>query len=144
MSAPLSSGAPAERAWMLPDEPLPVRLMSTIHADTDGIHDELRTPADVDAWLDAAGVDRAGTPATAGELAKARALRDAVRRLAAHVTGDSRQAAAAATTDVQAALDQVNATAAELPASRLTLREGRLELRATGGPSPVTTGLARV
>ena len=83
---------------MLPDEPLPVRLMSTIHADTDGIHDELRTPADVDAWLDAAGVDRAGTPATTSELAKARALRDAVRRLAAHVTGDSRQAAASART----------------------------------------------
>src|ERR1700761_8944016 len=100
MSAPPSSGAPAERAWMLPDEPLPVRLMSTIHADTDGIHDELRTPADVDAWLDAA---RAGPPATTSELAKARALRDAVRRLAAHVTGDSRQAAASATTDLRAA-----------------------------------------
>jgi predicted RNA-binding Zn ribbon-like protein len=138
-----SPGAPAGRAWVLPDEPLPVRLMGTIHADTDGVHDELRTPADVDAWLDAVGIDRAGTHATAGELAKARALRDAVRRLAAHVTGDSRQAAASPTTDVRAALDQVNATAAELPASLLALRDGQLELGAPGGPSPVTTGLAR-
>jgi predicted RNA-binding Zn ribbon-like protein len=144
MPVPHSAGAPAGRAWMLPDEPLPVRLMGTIHADTDGIHDELRAPADVDAWLDAVGVDRAGTRATTSELARARALRDAVRRLAAYVTQDSRQAAASATTDPGAALDQVNATAAELPAPRLALRDGRLEVGAPGGPSPVTTGLARV
>ncbi len=47
MSTP-ASAAPSARAWMLPDEPLPVRLMGTIHADTDGIHDELRAAADVD------------------------------------------------------------------------------------------------
>jgi predicted RNA-binding Zn ribbon-like protein len=144
MSAPESAAAPAGRAWVLPDEPLPVRLMGTIHADTDGIHDELRTPADVDEWLDAAGLDRAGAHATMSELARARALRDAVRRLAAHVTGDSRQAAASAAADVAAALDQVNSVVAELPAPMLTLRDGRLELGAPGGPSPVMTGLARV
>ena len=59
MPVPDSAAAPAGRAWMLPDEPLPVRLMGTIQADTDGVHDELRTPADVDEWLDAAGIDRA-------------------------------------------------------------------------------------
>ena len=148
-STPASPGAPSGRAWVLPDEPLPVRLMGTIHADADGVHDELRTLADVDQWLDAAGLDRAGANATERELAKARALRDALRRLAAHVTRDSRQAAASATTDVQAAVDQVNSTAAELPAPVLTLRDGRLALSlpplgAPEGPSPVTTGLARV
>src|SRR5258707_8901806 len=112
MATPASAAAPLARAWVLSDEPLPVRLMGTIHADTDGIHDELRPPADVDEWLDAVGIDRAGAPATGGELARARALRDAVRRLAAHVTQDSRLAAvsargASATGDVAAALDQV-------------------------------------
>jgi predicted RNA-binding Zn ribbon-like protein len=129
---------------MRPDEPLPVRLMSTIWAGTDGPHDDLRTTADVDEWLAAVGIDRAGTHATESELAKARALRDAVRRLAGYVTRDSRPATAPATTDVAAALDQVNSTAAELPAPLLALRDGRLELDALEGPSPVTTGLARV
>jgi predicted RNA-binding Zn ribbon-like protein len=129
---------------MLPDEPPPVRLTSTVWADTDGIHDDLRTAADLDAWLDAVGIDRAGARATEGELARARALRDAVRRLAAFVTRDTRSAAASAMTDVTAALEQVNLTAAELPAPLLALRNGRLELSAGRSASPVTTGLARV
>ena len=45
---------------------------------------------------------------------------------------------------MQAALDQVDSAADELPAARLALRDGRLELGAPAGPSPVTTGLARV
>lgn len=144
MSTSAQAAQAAERNWVLPDEPLPVRLMSTIWADADGPHDDLRTMADVNDWLDAVGVDRAGAQATEGELATARALRDAVRLLAAHVTGDERPGAAAATADVAAALDQVNVTTAELPAPRLALRDGRLELGLPGGPSPVTTGLARV
>src|ERR1700722_7815326 len=80
------------RAWLLPDEPVPVRLMSTIWADTEGIHDDLRTPRGIDAWPDAVGVDRAGPRATAAEFTQARGLRDAVRQLAAFVTADSGQA----------------------------------------------------
>jgi predicted RNA-binding Zn ribbon-like protein len=140
----MSTSAAAERAWVLPDEPLPVRLMSTIWADTDGRHDDLRTAADVDEWLDAVGVDRTGAHTTDGELAAARALRDAVRLLAAYVTADDRPGAAAAADQVAATLDLVNATAAELPAPRLRLRDGRLEVGAPEGPSPVATGLARV
>jgi predicted RNA-binding Zn ribbon-like protein len=136
--------APAERSWVLSDEPPPVRLMSTIWADADGIHDDLRTTADVDEWLDAVGVDRAGAHATESELAITRALRDAVRRLAAYVTRDGRAGAAFAITDVAAALGQVNSIAAELPAPRLALRDGRLELGVHDGQSPVTTGLAQV
>ena len=101
-------------------------------------------PADVDEWLDAVGIDRAGAHATESELAQARALRDAVRRLAGYVTQDSRPAAVSAMTDVAAALDQVNSAAAELPAPLLALRDGRLELGTHPGASPVTTGLARV
>jgi predicted RNA-binding Zn ribbon-like protein len=139
-----SAATPAERAWVLPDEPLPVRLMSTIWAGQDGIHDDLSTTAALDEWLDAVGMDRAGTHATGHELAKARALRDAVRRLAGYVTQDTRPAAVSATTDVATALDLVNSTAAELPAPRLAVRDGRLELGAHRGPSPVTTRLAQV
>ncbi len=139
-----SAAAPPARVWMLPDEPEPVRLMSTIWADSEGIHDDLRTRFDLADGLDAVGTDRAAAPATEAELAQARALRDAVRRLAAFVTLDTRAAAASAITDVAVALDQVNSTAAALPAPRLALRDGRLELSADGGPSPVTTGLARV
>jgi predicted RNA-binding Zn ribbon-like protein len=135
---------PPDRDWVLPDEPLPVRLMSTIWADVDGPHDDLRAPADLDGWLDAVGVDRAGAHATEGELATARALRDAARVLAAHVTGDDRPGAAADRADVDAALNRVNVTAAELPAPRLALRDGRLERGVPGGPSPVRTGLAQV
>jgi predicted RNA-binding Zn ribbon-like protein len=126
------------------DEPLPVRLTSTIRAGAEGIHDDLRTTAALDEWLDAAGIDRAGAHATERELAKARALRDALRRLAGDVTRDTRPAAASAMTDVAAALDLLNATAAELPAPRLVLLDGRLEPAADHGPSPAATGLARV
>ena len=38
----------------------------------------------------------------------------------------------------------MNATAAALPAPRLALRDGHLETGPPTGPSPVTTGLARV
>ncbi|HEY1664858.1 MAG TPA: ABATE domain-containing protein [Trebonia sp.] len=139
-----SAGGPAERAWVLSDEPLPVRLMGTIRAGADGIHDDLAAPADVDEWLDAVGIDRAGAHATERELAKARALRDAVRRLAGYVTQDTRPAAASSVTDVAAALDLVNSVAAELPAPRLALHDGRLELGAGRGASAVATGLAQV
>ena len=139
-----SADGPAERAWVLSDEPLPVRLMGTIRAGADGIHDDLSTTADVDEWLDAVGIDRAGAHATERELAQARALRDAVRRLAGYVTQDTRPAAASAMTDVAAALDLVNSVAAELPGPRLALHDGRLELGAGRGTSAVATGLAQV
>jgi predicted RNA-binding Zn ribbon-like protein len=135
---------PAERAWVLSDEPLPVRLMSTIWAGPDGLHDDFRTTADLNEWLDAVGADRAGARATEGELSTARALRDAVRRLAASVSEDTRPFATGPVTAVAEAVEQVNATAAELPAPRLALRDGRLELGARTAPSAVTTGLARV
>jgi predicted RNA-binding Zn ribbon-like protein len=128
---------------MLPGEPVPVRLMSTIWAGTDGIHDDLRTQADVDEWLDAVALDRAGAHATEAELAAARALRDAARRLAGYLTQDTRPAAASPVSDLTAALDQVNQAAAELPGPRLALRDGRLEAGTAAGASPVTAGLAQ-
>jgi predicted RNA-binding Zn ribbon-like protein len=129
---------------MLPDEPVAVRLMSTIWADSEGRHDDLQTPHDVDAWLDAVGVDRAGTRATPAEFAKARGLRDAVRRLAAFVTADSRQAVAAKAGHLGDDLKMVNAVAAEAPPPALILRGERLERGNQTHASPVTAGLAHV
>jgi predicted RNA-binding Zn ribbon-like protein len=136
---PITAGA--ERAWVLPEEPLPVRLMSTVWADPDGRHDDFRAPADLDDWLDAVGLDRAGARASAGEFAAARALRDAARQLASYVTQDTRNAAPP---DVDQALSQVNAAAAALPAPCLLIRAGRLERGTATGHSPVTTALADI
>jgi predicted RNA-binding Zn ribbon-like protein len=132
------------RDWVLPEEPAPVRLMNTVWADASGVHDHLESPADVDAWLDAVGLDRRGTPATPGDLVTARVLRDAARRLAAHVTGDSRPAAASATGNVQDALAAVNAAARDLPAPQLSLRDGLFQPAARARVSPVRTGIAQV
>jgi predicted RNA-binding Zn ribbon-like protein len=129
---------------MLPDEPMPVRLMNTIWADASGLHDHLESPADVDAWLDAVGIDRLGARATADELARARALRDAARRLAGHVTGNSSQAARCAAGTVADALAAVNVAARELPAPQLELRDGRLRPVPSARAHPVATGIALV
>ncbi|HEY1699386.1 MAG TPA: ABATE domain-containing protein [Trebonia sp.] len=132
------------RRWLLADEPVPVRLMATIWADAEGLHDDLAAPPRLDAWLDAIGVDSSGIPATPGEFERARDLRDAARRLAALVTGDDRPAAASAMADAGAAVRTVNAVAAELPAARLKLSDGSLGLAAGNAASPVAAGLARI
>ncbi|WP_433720973.1 CGNR zinc finger domain-containing protein [Actinoplanes sp. CA-051413] len=132
------------RTWLLPDEPVPVRLMATIWADTDGVHDDLAGPPDLDEWLDAIGVARHGATATRDEFLRARALRDSVRRLAAFVTGDDRPAAASAVPDVRQALESVNAVVRELPVPQLVMHEASLELAAGSAASPVTAALAEV
>jgi predicted RNA-binding Zn ribbon-like protein len=118
--------------------------MNTIWADASGVHDHLQSPEDVDAWLDAVGIDRFGTQATPAELAMARALRDASRRLATYVTGDSREAAISAAMSVHDALATVNRAVRELPARQLELRDGRLQPTARARGSLIVAGIARV
>jgi predicted RNA-binding Zn ribbon-like protein len=133
-----------DREWMLPDEAVPIRLMATVWADVAGIHDDLGAREDLDAWLDAVGVDRSGRKATAAELAKARRLRDSVRRLAAQVTGDDRGAARSATDDVDTAVRDLNDVAAHLPVPRIVLADGKLRESSSHEGSAVTAALARV
>lgn len=118
--------------------------MSTIWAGSDGRHDDLGTPADLDAWLDAVGLDRRGARAGPEDLADARDLRDAVRFLAGRLTADHRAAAGAPVPDVDAALAWVNRVVAALPAPRIALRAGELVATTTDGDAPVTDALATV
>ncbi|MBS2533679.1 ABATE domain-containing protein [Catenulispora sp. NF23] len=136
--------AVSEREWMLPEEALPVRLMATIWADVAGVHDDLDTAEDLTAWLDAVDLDRAGRGATAAELALARRLRDAVRRLAAHVTGDERDAARSAAGDVEAAVRDVNDAVAHLPVPRIAMTGAVLRATSSSDSSAITAALARV
>jgi predicted RNA-binding Zn ribbon-like protein len=132
------------RAWVLPEESAPVRLMSTVWADTEGPHDDFAEPGDVDAWLEAAGVPLAGAHATDAEFTDALCLRDAVRRLAAHVTGDTRNAAASAMTGMEEAVATLNEAAGYAAGPRLAHQGGQLRLAQDGSVSRVKAGLAEV
>jgi predicted RNA-binding Zn ribbon-like protein len=112
---------------LLPGEPVPVRLMNTIWADRTGVHDALRTVADLRGWLatvdDRSGSGRLGRT----DLTAFVTLRDALRRLAAFRTDDTRAGAASATAELRHAVADVNDAARQATTwQRLTLRDGKL------------------
>ena len=110
-------------------EPLPVELMNTVWAGRDGVHDGLADPAEAMAWLEAVasraevapqelGVRAAGAEAET-LINDLRDLRDALRRLAAEVTGDprpDRRPGTESATSRDAAVGTVNRAAAAAPA----------------------------
>ena len=121
-----------EIADLLPDEPLPVRLMNTVWADRRGLHDDLTTVDALEEWLRRAGLagaDQAGPD----DLAAFRRLRDAMRRIAAHLTGDERPAATAGSSELASALACLNADTASC-APALVPDGGGLALRWHPGP----------
>ncbi len=133
-------------AWVLPGEPVPVRLMNTIWADTTGVHDDLTTPAALRDWValvhghDAGSLDDPGPD----ELAEARALRDALRRLAAFSTDDPRPAAQSPVDTVGDAVAAINKAAAHRPHAQLTVCDGQLQRGSPPHASPVRTALAEL
>src|SRR6266853_806470 len=135
---------PPIRSWVLPDEPAPARLMSTIWPGAEGVHDDLAGPADLDAWLNAVGIDRHGARATEDDLRSAIRLRDAVRRLAAHATGDDGPAAASAIADRDEAVTVLNEHAAKLPPPAIAASPSGLRRAKETPASSVTTGLAGI
>jgi predicted RNA-binding Zn ribbon-like protein len=122
----MTSGA---RTWVLPDEPAPVRVMNTIWAGPDGINDDWGSPAALHEWL-AAVTDyepAAFAVPSAAELAQARALRDAMRRLAAFCIDDRRPHAQSPVETVDDAVAAVNAAVAQRAQAQLAIRDGRLQ-----------------
>jgi predicted RNA-binding Zn ribbon-like protein len=133
------------RSWVLPEEPAAVRLMNTIWADRAGVHDDLRTTRDLADWLVAISATDGPVRVTKDDVARARRLRDALRRLAALCTDDTRVAAASEVEDIDVAIGEINSLVAVCPPTpRLALLDGRLiGDTATIGP-PVTRALTAV
>jgi predicted RNA-binding Zn ribbon-like protein len=100
-------------------EPWPVELMNTLWADRGGVHDTLDDPEQAGAWLSrvasALGWPSALSPDVDPDvLRRLRALRDAVRRLAAEATADDRTAWSSPV-GVAEAVRVLNAAAAAAP-----------------------------
>lgn len=128
--------------WVLPGEPMPVRLMNTVWADTAGVHDDLTTSTALRRWLtDVAGVDVGSDPSFA-ELTEARTLRDSLRRVAAFVTDDDRPAARSPVDSVDTAVADINALAADQAWPALLRRGDELRREAVAHAPPVRTALA--
>ncbi|MFJ5228950.1 CGNR zinc finger domain-containing protein [Kitasatospora sp. NPDC088391] len=123
-------------------ESLPVELMNTVWADRDGVHDALRDPDGTRAWLRAVSprvdllVPEDLDALTAGEVGRLAdrlvGLRDALRRLAAEVTGDPRPAAASDIRELEAAVAVLNRAAGDTPHwSALSWTPGQEPMRHT-------------
>ncbi|HEY6501223.1 MAG TPA: CGNR zinc finger domain-containing protein [Streptosporangiaceae bacterium] len=110
-------------------EPIPVELMNTVWADRDGVHDALADPAEAAAWLRAAAPrieitppelrPPAGDAETGTVISDLRDLRNALRQLAAEVTGDRRSAGRPGTEPAASravAVSTINRAAAAAPA----------------------------
>jgi predicted RNA-binding Zn ribbon-like protein len=133
------------RPWVLPDEPVAVRLMNTIYADRTGVHDALGTAADLAAWLGDTGLLDRRRRVTREDLARARSLRDALRRLAGAVTAGGRATSGSAIDRIDDAVAVVNAAAAAAPdAPRVRLVDGRLQRHPAALGPPVISALSRV
>jgi predicted RNA-binding Zn ribbon-like protein len=120
--------------------------MNTIWADRHGVYDALTTVSNLRAWLAAVGPGDGAPPSSnAGDLDRFRALRDALRRLAALLTGDTRPRAASAITDVGRAVAEVNQAAALAPAwPQLAYRQGQLQLAPAGRASATRRALSSI
>lgn len=114
-------------------EPWAVELMNTVWADRQGVHDTLDEPEQAWAWLEDAAralggpvIGVSGRVAPDPEaLGRLRALRDALRRLAADVTADDRSAWASPIPDADRALAVVDAAAAGAPTWASLARDAR-------------------
>jgi predicted RNA-binding Zn ribbon-like protein len=130
---------------VLPGEPVPVRLMNTIWADTAGVHDDLTTPAALHDWLVAIdhryAADAIGEPRP-HDLAEAKLLRDSLRRLAAFCADDPRPAAQSPVDSVDDALAVVNRAVTHLPHAQLVIWDGRLHRGRTAPTSPTRVAMA--
>lgn len=118
--------------------------MNTIWADRAGVHDDLRTTSDLADWLVAISATDRPVRVTRDDVARARRLRDALRRVAALCTDDTRAAAASAVEDIDVAVAEINSLAACAPILRLVVRHGQLIGDTATVGSPVTRALTAI
>jgi predicted RNA-binding Zn ribbon-like protein len=134
-------------------EPLPIELMNTRYADRGDLRDALGDADALTAWLgtiagraEIADLTGAGLVADDAALGEFRALRDALRGLAAQVTGDQRPVTALATADVTKAAGVVSRASALAPSWRVlewrTGHEPGVHTR-TDGPATIAV-LSRI
>lgn len=131
-------------AWVTPGEPVPVRLMNTVWADRSGVHDALCRREHLGEWLQVVDLATKSSAVSSVDLATARRMRDALRRLAALLTEDTRPAAASATTGLEVAIRDINAVASTVAVPRLELRQGALRRDDSPPGRPVPAALAAV
>ncbi len=118
--------------------------MNTIWADTAGIHDELTNAAALHDWLIAVTDYDSMQPnePSRDELDDALLLRDSLRRLAAYSTADVRPNAQSPVTEVDHAIDVVNALLADRPHAQLKVLDGQLRVVSAPRASPARSALA--
>jgi len=137
-----------ERKYVLPGEPLPVRLMNTIWAHRGALHDDLETPVKVLTWMRANGFLTAGADRT-GRNAVVQ-LRAALRTVAAHLTDDDRPTGFrtgpdhVSAGDVEAALAVINWHSSAAPAGRLALTDSQVTWSTPAPGSAIEDGLAAI
>jgi predicted RNA-binding Zn ribbon-like protein len=123
-------------------EPWPVELMNTVWADRHGVHDTLDDPEQARTWFERAarGVGASGPHALDDDTrCRLRALRDALRRLAADVTADDRSGWTSPIADVDEAAAVVNRAAADAPTWAALERDAHGELgRVTRSAGPAS------
>jgi predicted RNA-binding Zn ribbon-like protein len=135
-----------------PDEPVPILLMNTLWANRGEAQDALTSAAELASWLDAVGPRHPGGTASRRSIRNSdvdefRALRDALRRVAAEVTEDPRPVASAARADlpVHSAVDLINRVSASAPsAPTLHLPGWELSLRPPAGARAAQVALSAV
>jgi predicted RNA-binding Zn ribbon-like protein len=124
-----------------------LRLMSTIRADRHAVHDELSSPEGLLAAIGrlAPAADDAGDAVDPESMSAAIDLRDALRRVAAHVTDDDRMRAPSPTVDLATAVAVIDHWAAQsVPAPQLALQLGELTLAAEPEPTDLRSALAAI
>ena len=136
-----------------PGEPVPILLMNTIWADRTSVHDGLGTTGALAAWLAAvggrlfAGGERAASAVRHDDLDDFRHLRDALRRLAAEISRDTRSRAVAAAPDLglAEAVIALNTASTNAPAAPTLLVPGwKALLSPVGGTRVPAAALSAV
>jgi predicted RNA-binding Zn ribbon-like protein len=100
---------------VLPDEPVAVRFINTVWADRAGIHDALRSAADLERWLEHVRPLPEHKAYRVGheDLVRFRTLREAMRCVAILATADDRPVAAMVTASPADSIELINRIARE-------------------------------